>query len=87
MASANTPLLAHLAARFPVLAIAEVVNDTAVACSAAAIQASLEAKDIQVVVARSLDDRETAISSDIRTAPRPERWMRLADRGSAEPWS
>lgn len=64
MSSANTSLPADLAERFPVLAIADVASDTAVARSAAAIRAALEEEDIQVVVARSLDDGETAVSSD-----------------------
>jgi arginine/lysine/ornithine decarboxylase len=64
MPSQNRPLPARLAARYPVLAIADVVSDTAVARSAAGIRAALEAKGIQVVVARSLNDGETAINSD-----------------------
>ena len=64
MPSQNRPLPAELAARYPVLAIADIISDTAVARSAAGIRAALEAKDIQVVVARSLNDGETAISSD-----------------------
>ena len=64
MPSQNRPLPARLAARYPVLAIADIIIDTAVARSAAGIRAALEAKGIQVVVARSLNDGETAISSD-----------------------
>ena len=64
MPSQNRPLPARLAVRYPVLAIADIIVDTAVARSAAGIRAALEAKDIQVVVARSLNDGETAISSD-----------------------
>jgi arginine decarboxylase len=64
MSSQTRPLPAALAARYPVLAIADIISDTAVARSAAGIRAALEAKDIQVVVARSLNDGETAISSD-----------------------
>ncbi len=64
MVANNTPLPPNLAQRFPVLSVADVTGDTAVARSAAAIRAALEEKDIQVVTAKSLDDGETAIRSD-----------------------
>ena len=64
MVSNGTPLPPNLSQRFPVLSVADVTGDTAVARSAAAIRAALEEKDIQVVTAKSLDDGETAIRSD-----------------------
>ena len=49
MPSQTRPLPAALAARYPVLAIADIISDTAVARSAAGIRAALEAKDIQTL--------------------------------------
>ena len=64
MTFANTPLPPDLAEGFPVLVITEAASDTAVARSAEAISDALEAHDLHVIVAHSLDDGETAISSD-----------------------
>jgi len=63
MTFANTPLPPELAEGFPVLVITEVTSDTAVARSAEAIRDALEAHDLHVIVAHSLDDGETAIAS------------------------
>jgi hypothetical protein len=54
MSSQTRPLPAALAARYPLLAIADIGSDTAVARCAAGIRAALDAKDIQVVVAGNL---------------------------------
>ena len=64
MAFTKNPLPHSLAQRFPVLVIAEVGSDTAVAHSAGEIRAALEARDIQVILAPSLEDGETVISAD-----------------------
>jgi len=64
MTSANLQLPAELAERFPVLVIAGVASDTAVARSAEAIRDALEADGFPVFMVPSLDDGKTAISAD-----------------------
>ena len=64
MTAGNYPLPPSLAKRFPVLIITHVIEETAVARSAEAIRAVLHANDFHTVVASSLEDGETAISSD-----------------------
>ena len=64
MTFSNTPLPAELSERFPVLVIAGVASDTAVARSAEAIRDALEADGFPVFMVPSLDDGETAISAD-----------------------
>jgi len=63
MTSANTSLPAELAQRFPVLIIAELSSDNTVARSAEAIRAALKAHELDVVMANTLDDGETAVNS------------------------
>ena len=64
MKSPARPLPSSLAKCFPVLVIARVDSDTAVARSAGEIRAVLEADDLRVILASSLEDGETAISAD-----------------------
>ena len=64
MASGSTPLPDWMAQRFPVLIIADAASDTAVARSAGAVVACLEEAGVQVVVSRSLEDGQTALTAD-----------------------
>jgi len=64
MSGANTQLPFDLAQRFPVLVIGAMEVDTAVARCAGAIAAALEDNGLRVVMSTSLDDGETAVSSD-----------------------
>ena len=64
MTAGNCPLPPVLARRFPVLIITHVMEVTAVARSAEAIRDVLHANDLHTVVTSSLEDGETAISSD-----------------------
>ena len=62
MTFVNSPLPFSLAKRFPVLIIAH-VRDTIVEQSAEAIRDALKKNDIQVMLASSLEQGETAIST------------------------
>ncbi len=64
MTSTTTSLPSELSQRFPVLVIAEATTSNAVARSAEAIADALEADGLPIIMASSLDDGETAISSD-----------------------
>jgi len=64
MTTSATGLPLGLAEQFPVLVIAPVETDTAVARCAEAITDSLNLSGLQVLTASTLDDGETAVSSD-----------------------
>ena len=68
MTTSATGLPLELAEQFPVLVIAPVETDTAVARCAEAITDSLNLSGLQVLTASTLDDGETAVSSDPITA-------------------
>lgn len=63
MTFVNSPLPSSLAKRFPVLIIAHVASDTMVEQSAEAIRDALKKNDIQVTLASSLEQGETAIGT------------------------
>jgi arginine decarboxylase len=64
LSTSNSPLPHDIARTFPVLAVAEVVADRAVARAADRIEERLLAKGLKVVRAGSLFDAETAVASD-----------------------
>ncbi len=64
MTGSNTTFPEGMIAQFPILVIADMAEDTAVARSARAIGDCLRAHDFEIVRALSLGDGETAVSAD-----------------------
>ena len=64
MGLSNTSLPHEIARSFPVLVVAEIVDNRAEARSAHLIEQCLLKKDLQVVQATSLFDADTAVASD-----------------------
>ena len=64
MSDIDTNFTPDLAREFPVLVIADLRQDNAISRSAAAIEAELNKDGLEVLMAHSLEDGKTAVSSD-----------------------